>query len=626
MAQLLRSIPPLPSTERGTFCSLSSDKTGERILYCSGSNVVWRPTASLTEGGEKAEEVFCWKGHVKNTTCAAMSPNGQWVVSGDVTGAVRLWGAKGEHAQKNEYKLWDGTVKDVGWSDDSGRLVACGDGKEVRAVAMIWDTGSKTGEVAGHTKQVNSISFRSQRPFKIATGGEDMLVAFHQGPPFKFVRSHSTHSNFVNSVRFSPDGEWLISAGSDAKLCLYTGKDGEFLKEFQKPAGLTGSFWSVVWSPDSSQLATAGGDKKVRIWDRESGVQVAEGSIGSGLQDMQVGLTWATAARLISVALDGRLICWDGALKVEGVVDGTQGPLNCLSSDLTTGNLIYGGTQGTVAVTPPSGPTLKATVGKGIQHVITHSKGYSGAPEACVISLDDCIRRLDLTSGALSAPMELKEFVVGAGWLDVSETMLFLVTGKKNFHCVSDKEVLWTKPAATERRATSMAVIPGSPGKLAVALEQPGGYVGGVASNEFDIVFFEVQDTTADGLVEKAVLRKHLAEVSTMKFSPSGEFLATGDAANKIFIWSLASGTPMIHLSEWGFHTARIACLEWLPGGRKLVSGSLDRHLFLWDVDAPEKRIQVKEAHKGGVTSVAACGESSFASVGHDGFVLVHGA
>ena len=38
----------------------------------------------------------------------------------------------------------------------------------------------------------------------------------------------------------------------------------------------------------------------------------------------------------------------------------------------------------------------------------------------------------------------------------------------------------------------------------------------------------EVQDTTADGLVEKAVLRKHLAEVSTMKFSPSGEFLATG--------------------------------------------------------------------------------------------------
>lgn len=156
MAQLLRAIPPLPSTERGTFCSLSSDKTGnlkrratvfwrsspekwvvlvesvfwrcltnlfaqgsclknnnshiwhefrqsdlvsvlcfplcalkvllfqfkqrwgkleclepivaicwmqgERLLYCSGSNVIWRPTTALAEGGEKAEEIFCWKG------------------------------------------------------------------------------------------------------------------------------------------------------------------------------------------------------------------------------------------------------------------------------------------------------------------------------------------------------------------------------------------------------------------------------------------------------------------------------------------------------------------------------------------------------------------------------------
>lgn len=41
-------------------------------------------------------------------------------------------------------------------SDGLG-LVACGDGKEVRAVAMIWDTGSKTGEVTGHTKQAETV-------------------------------------------------------------------------------------------------------------------------------------------------------------------------------------------------------------------------------------------------------------------------------------------------------------------------------------------------------------------------------------------------------------------------------------------------------------------------------------
>ena len=154
MAQTLRVIPPLPTTERGTSCSITCDKAGslssdenqilavenqlefwlilcarlagELLLYCSGSNVIWRPVSAMAAGTEKPEEVFCWRGgllcrtsvmlgafrarrsgHVKNTTCAAMSPNGQWVASGDVTGAVRVWGAKGDHAQKNEYRLWD---------------------------------------------------------------------------------------------------------------------------------------------------------------------------------------------------------------------------------------------------------------------------------------------------------------------------------------------------------------------------------------------------------------------------------------------------------------------------------------------------------------------------------------
>ena len=41
-------------------------------------------------------------------------------------------------------------------------------------------------------------------------------------------------------------------------------------------------------------------------------------------------------------------------------------------------------------------------------------------------------------------------------------------------------------------------------------------------------VYFEVADATPEGFVQKSVLRKHVAEVSAMKFSPSGEFLASG--------------------------------------------------------------------------------------------------
>lgn len=597
------------------------------MLYCNGTNVIWRSVDSLAKGEEKPDDVLCWKGHTRRTTAAAMAPNGQWVVSGDVAGAVKVWGAKGERVQKNEYKLWDGTVRDVSWSEDSTRIVACGDGKEVRAVAMIWDTGSKTGEVAGHTKKVNSISFRSQRPFRVVTGGEDMLVAFHQGPPFKFAKSHTVHSNFVNAVRYSPDGNWVVSAGSDSKLCLYEGKDGELVKEFAKPDGISGSLWAAAWSPDSARVVTAGGDKRLRVWDRESGTQVGDASIGEGvLEDMQVGVVWPKADRIISVCLDGRLLFWDvapsGSLALATSVDGTQGPLTCLASDAKSGAFIYGGSDGFVALTKPDKGTVKAKIGKSISHVLAHSAAYEGPPEAFAFALDDCAHRLSPETGALLGKVEIKEFAAGAVWLDAAETKMLVVTTKQNFHCVSAGAIEWSKPGAVPRKPTAVASAPGSPGFLAVAIDKPEGSAGGVQSSLFQILIFAVESSAADGLVQKATLDKHLGEVCSLRFSPGGQRLASGDASNKVLVWDLRSGEAQLEISDWSFHTARVTCLDWLSGD-KLVTGSLDRHMFLFDATQPSTKVQLLEVHKAGVAAVAASG-STFASVGHDGFLHIH--
>lgn len=633
MARLTRMVPPLPQTERGASCAISTDALGERLLYCNGSNVLWRAIAPLAEGkgGEKPEDIFCFRGHARRTTCAAMGPNSQWVASGDVGGAIRVWGAKGDHVLKNEYKLWDGTVKDVSWSMDSTRIVASGDGKETRAVAMIWDTGSKTGEISGHTKQVNSVSFRSQRPFRVVTGGEDMLVAFHHGPPFKFARSHVVHTNFVNSVRYSPDGAHVISAGSDSKLCLYDGQEGELKMEFAKPEGISGSLWASAWSPDSTRVVTAGGDKRLRIWDCAAGSQVAEAQVGSGeLDDMQIGVTWPNIGRIISVCLDGRIILWDVAadsnLLLAATIDGTQASLCCLAYDWTTGALLQGGADGFLAASLQDKPTWKAKIGKGITHIVAHSPGYSGPSDAWVFSLDDCARQLSLETGDfVGEPVEIKEFVVGVSWMDAQETKLVCATSKQALLCLGVGGVEWRKNAAFPRRPTVLATLP-SASYMAVALDRPEQTIGGVQSSQFDIQLFNVSDANAaEGSVLQATLEGHIKEVSALRFAPSGEFLASADAGNKILVWTLTGERPeKVVTSEWCLHTARINCLDWLPGGRRLISGSLDRHIYVWDIDATKTKVHVPEAHKGGVTAIVACGERSFASVGHDGFLLVH--
>jgi len=626
-------VPPLPQTERGAFCHIATDAPGERVLYCHGTNVIWRSIAPLVEGpaAERPDDVFCWKGHTKKTTCAAMSPNSQWVVSGDAGGAVRVWGAKGDHVLKNEYKLWNGEVKDASWSSDSTRIVAAGDGNEMKATAMIWDTGSKTGEVTGHIKKVNSISFRSQRPFRIATGGDDMLVAFHEGPPFKFKKSHTVHTNFVNIVRFSPDGEWFISAGGDSKLCLYTGKEGELAKEFAKPDGISGSIWAAAWAPDSARVVTAGGDRKLRVWDREAGAQVFEARVADGaLADMQVGVAWASAARIISVCLDGRLLLWDvapeGSLALAAVVDGTQGPLSCLSCDTKTGVLVRGGSDGAVAITAPDQPDRHVNIGKTINHVLAHSPAYGGPPEALVIAVDNTVHRLAHETGeALAAVVEVKEPVKGAGWLDPEETRLVIATGKGSLHCVAAGGIEWSQEGVFPREPTALASSPGKPGMLAVAMTRQEGSVGGVQCSKFDIATFAVEDPALPGgVVPGAVLTEHVHEVCALRFSPSGEFLASADAGGKIHVWKFAAGSATLLDLSWCNHTARVNSLDWLPDSRHVVSGSLDRHVFVWDVDAPSSRVEVKEAHKGGAMAVAGCGPGTFASVGHDGFLLVH--
>ena len=95
---------------------------------------------------------------------------------------------------------------------------ACGAGaNQVRA--FLVETGSPIGEVQGHSKQINSLDYRKTRPYRVVAGGEDFAVTFHQGPPFKFDKSHTDkHKGFVEGVRFAPDGSKFVSCGADGKI------------------------------------------------------------------------------------------------------------------------------------------------------------------------------------------------------------------------------------------------------------------------------------------------------------------------------------------------------------------------------------------------------------------------
>jgi WD40 repeat protein len=95
--------------------------------------------------------------------------------------------------------------------------VAVGEGSGIMAKVFTWDTGNSAGEMVGHTKRILSCAFKT-RPFRIATASEDMRTIFYAGPPFKLDHSNATHTNFVNCLRYAPDGSKYVSVGSDKKI------------------------------------------------------------------------------------------------------------------------------------------------------------------------------------------------------------------------------------------------------------------------------------------------------------------------------------------------------------------------------------------------------------------------
>jgi WD40 repeat protein len=87
------------------------------------------------------------------------------------------------------------------------------------AKVFLWDTGNSVGELNGHGKRVASCAYRPCRPFRLITASEDTRTVFYAGPPFVLDHSNNdAHSNWVNAVRYSPDGQRIVSVGSDKKV------------------------------------------------------------------------------------------------------------------------------------------------------------------------------------------------------------------------------------------------------------------------------------------------------------------------------------------------------------------------------------------------------------------------
>ncbi|XP_058091558.1 actin-interacting protein 1-2 [Magnolia sinica] len=604
MAELVETYACVPSTERGRGILISGDPKSNAILYTNGRSVIIRHL-------DRPLQASIYADHAYPTTIARFSPNGEWIASADVSGTVRIWGVHNDHVLKNEFRVLSGRIDDLQWSPDGLRIVASGDGKGKSFVrAFMWDSGSNVGEFDGHSRRVLSCAFKPTRPFRIVTCGEDFLVNFYEGPPFKFKLSQREHSNFVNCVRFSPDGTKFITVSSDKKGILYDGKTAEKIGELSMEDGHKGSIYAVSWSPDSKQVLTVSADKTAKIWeiseDGNGKVRKTLSCPGSGgVDDMLVGCLWQND-HLVTVSLGGMITLFSASDpdKAPVAFSGHMKSVSALA-------VLSQSSQKSILSSSYDGLIVRWIQGVGYSGKLERKdssqiKSFAAVEEELVTyAFDNKVRRIPLQGDQCG---DVETIDIGTQPKDLNLTLhspelalistdtgVVMLRGSK---VVSTINLGYAVTASAIAPDGSEAIVGGQDGKL------------------------HIYSISGDTLTEESVLEKHRGALTVIRYSPDASMFASGDVNREAVVWDRVSRE--VKLKNMLYHTARINCLAWSPDNSMVATGSLDTCVIIYEIGKPpSNRITIKGAHLGGVYGLAFCDERIIVSSGEDACVRV---
>ncbi|XP_065071602.1 WD repeat-containing protein 1-A-like [Rhopilema esculentum] len=549
-----------PKTTRGKPVVIKADAKGKRLLYTNGTTVFIRNLDNPSECDTYAE-------HSKEASVAAYAPTGNYIASGDFGGKIRIWDALGsEHILKYEYTVLGGAIKDIAWTEDSKRIVVGGEGREKFAHAFMWDTGTSVGTLTGMSKSVNNIDVKQTRPYRCVTASEDYSVCYFEGPPFKYKDSKKEHSNFVNCVRYAPDGSVFASAGADGKCFVYDGKTGQFVGQMNDSEGRVhkGGVYSMAFSPDSKQLLTVSADKTAKIWNVQKRLLDVEFNFPDKLDHQQLGCVWA-GDHIITVSLNGNInyLNKDNPSAPSKVVQGHNKAIMSIAVSEDGESIFSASYEGFIFHWDARTGAGTKISGKPHTNQV-NSMGISGN-YLISCGMDDTVRFvnvpgkefLDESIGMDSQPKALS---VGKDGLVVVACIKEIVIIRN--HRIVHKESVDYEPSAIALSPSNTVVAVGSSGPnplISYDLEHD------VLKNK--------KDNGGNG------------QITSLRFSKDGTYLASTDALKSVRLFKPHSQGGFREVNCWGYHAARVNNAAFSPNGRLLATCSVDSYVNVWDIE-----------------------------------------
>ncbi|XP_029661249.1 WD repeat domain-containing protein 83 [Formica exsecta] len=144
---------------------------------------------------------------------------------------------------------------------------------------------------------------------------------------YKFLKEIDCKQGAVRSVRFSVDGSYCITCGSDRKIKLWNPYKSVTLKTY---GGHGDEVMDGCASCDSSQIVSCGLDKSVILWDVATGTPVRRFRGHAG--PVTTVKFNEESSMIISGSRDNSVMCWDARSKAQEAVQSLNDAKDSISS------------------------------------------------------------------------------------------------------------------------------------------------------------------------------------------------------------------------------------------------------------------------------------------------------
>jgi WD40 repeat protein len=296
-------------------------------------------------------------GHSEGVRSIDFSPNGRLMAAGYIVsgyppgGEMKLWDLE-EHTLLHTF---GGCF--VSFSMDGAFLASGGGGVNRYLRVHRVETGEEVAQFYTGS-YITSVDYSPVGNI-VATGGTDNAIKIWDVTQGQLARTLSGHTDDVQTVAFSPDGQLLASGAGgwdnpgESTIKLWRVSDGSLLDTF---TGFGDWVQKVVFSPHGEVLLSCGRDgvypysnPQIKFW------RVQDGALLAYYDELALDLAFSP---------DGRQFCYgqgDGTLVV------AQNPVDAFETHLYyTGSAYPGGTVELRLIGPPAASPVGLWAGSGL--------------------------------------------------------------------------------------------------------------------------------------------------------------------------------------------------------------------------------------------------------------------